>query len=132
MGTEYWLVDRTGRHALDIDKAYGLAQIAGPLGSLVTPAMVDALEAEKVARFGERGRWLPTAIRLWMERVAEGRPVEPWDDQTDDEWEVWDNGLHAAPGWTLYQTHDLGAHPLPAHMRLWRPPEVLTIKETTP
>lgn len=120
MGTEFWLVDREGRNALDVDKWYGLANAVydsytdgRTLGHVVTPEMVRAC-------FCPRGEWLRTAALLWMERVAGGRPVELWDDQTDDEWEGYDDerDFYAMPGWTLYDSHTPPRHPL------WRPPEV--------
>lgn len=129
MGTEYWLVDREGRNALDVDKAYGLAnEVADAypdgdtLGHVVTPEMVERFDCP-------RGAWLRLAIQTWMRDVAKGRPVEIWDDQTDSEWQGYDDAAHrfvAQPGWTLYQTHD-GVSPYTDHIRLWRPPEVANL-----
>lgn len=93
MGTILWLVDRVGKHALEIDKCRWLGWT-----SPCTAADVAAAMREIDPRDHPWPR--PSTLIRWLEDVADGRPCEMFADFSTPLW--------TQPGWTEDECDDGG------------------------
>jgi hypothetical protein len=112
MGTEYYLIDDTGRNVLDLHKSYWLAY-EDHRHNLDAMTIADVEHAAEDCPDGWR-HWLPPLVVRWMREIAQGRPCklrsEYWYDGVCEPWLAPHDKIPGTPaypyriadGWTLY------------------------------
>lgn len=128
MGTEYWLVDRESKSALDVGKFYRL------LGDRSGYNEEETVTEQHCQTADGRPTIRSVGAATWIRDVASGRPVEMWSEHSEGDWSCYDpdNSCQVPrDGWTLYSVFDLSM-PYDKHLRLWRPSEVQAIVDALP
>ncbi len=134
MGTDYWLVDREGKNALDVDRWYALAMQPEYDGCMIDyedcAVTLDTIRRVLAPLPGERAPtprslWLVALSTAWMEDVAQGRTVILRTHDNDDEWVDQDCASDAPmPGWTLWSLFE----PRSPHTQPWAPREAVAAR----